>query len=60
MWRITIALLALPIIAAITLAPSVETWNAWLTIIAILTTVLCWGLAALLLRYYGKWPWQPK
>ena len=58
MWRFTIAFLALPPIAALTLGPAVDDWTPLLILLAALFTILCWGLAALLLRSYQKWPWN--
>jgi hypothetical protein len=57
-WRITIALLASPLIGAATLGPSVEGWTPSMVLIAVVATAFSWGLAALLLRHYGKWPWS--
>lgn len=57
MWQFTVAFLALPPTAAPTLGPSVGGWTPLLVVLGVLFTILSWGLAALLLRYYGKWPW---
>ena len=58
MWHFTIAFLALPLIAALTLGPSVDGWTPLLVVLGVLFTILSWGLAALVLRYYEKWPWH--
>ena len=58
MWHFTIALLALPVIAALSLGPSVSEWTPLVILLGALFTILSWGLAALLLRYYEKWPWH--
>ena len=58
MWRILIALLALPIIVAIALVQDTDDWTALPIGIGLIAVLLFWGPAALLLRHYRKWPWR--
>ena len=57
-WRITIALILGPPLLFAALLPS--TGDSIELAVALLSigTAAAWTVAALLLRHYGKWPWN--